>query len=184
MYSLSYINYNHGWSDILLFKCPFKGIQEYNFVWEENWEHCNMHDRNKQQLSTHTQKPTTKLQHRIPGCPLLAVIYFLHVVAWNEEVLEDTRLAVHKQNTYFPRCGWKYLYRSDNTESIAVIRDYFRICATQTELCYSHSAYIQPFASSLELKRLKFVTPFLSIAESILCLPCVDLYWHPQWDFN
>lgn len=71
-----------------------------------------------------------------------------------------------------------YLYRRDDTEGIVIIREYFRLRATQTTLHHGH------FATLPELERLKFVTPFLSSSESILCLFCVDLYWHPQWDFN
>lgn len=79
---------------------------------------------------------------RLPPC--LAVICFLRVVAWNEEVLGDTMLAVHRKNTHLLGVDEKlyYLYRSDDTEGIVIIKNYFRIRATQTELHYDHTHYI------------------------------------------
>lgn len=53
-------------------------------------------------------------------------------------------LAVHGKNTHLLGVDEKlyYLYRSDDTEGIVIIKNYFRIRATQTELHHDHTHYI------------------------------------------
>lgn len=85
--------------------------------------------------------PNHSRGHQLAPC--LPAICFLHAAAWSDEVLRGTTLAEHNEDAYFLGADetFYYLYRSDDTEGTVIIRDYFRICATQTQLHYDHTHY-------------------------------------------
>lgn len=165
-------------SVILLFKCPFSWIQEHNLVWEAHGEHCNMHDRNKQQLSPDTQRQH-QIPARIPGCPL-SLLGFASC-AWQREMRSCWR-ARHSTSKTLISLGMDeklcYLCISDDTEGIVIIRGYFRICAPPSKLLYGQTAAL------LELEGLQLVTPFSAVQNifsvgfvSTLLAPPVGFYW-------
>lgn len=129
--------------DILLFKCPFNWLQEYNLVWEANWEHCNMHDRNKQQLSAHThthraQPQITAQDARLPPLPAGIASW-----TWQGEMRKNWRTQSWENTSKtLISLGMDEelycLYSSDDTEGV-VIRGYFRICATLSELLHGQT---------------------------------------------
>lgn len=58
-------------------------------------------------------------------------------------------MAAHNEDTYFLGVDetFYYLYRRDDTEGTVIIRGYFRIRATQTQLHYDHTHYFVCFFS-------------------------------------
>lgn len=130
-------------------------------VWEAHGEHCNMHDRNKQQLSRDTQRQH-QIPARIPGCPL-SLLGFASC-AWQREMRSCWRTR-HSTSKTLISLGMDeklcYLCISDDTQGIVIIRDYFRICAPPSKLLYGQTAAL------LELEGLE--------NQTLICL--LEQFW-------
>lgn len=148
-------------------------------MWEANWEHCNMHGRNKQQLSPHTRRAQHQIRAPDPRLPLS--LLGAAPCAWQRDTRRNWRTHCWQSTSKtLLSLGMDeklcYLYSSDDTEGI-VIRGYFRICETPSKLLNGQTLLLY-----WDLRGRSWLQPF-SVFHKVFSVLC-RLYWHLQWDFN